>query len=92
MQLQHITDKMSKEKETKQIRKDQTIADAIKENPEMAEKMMNMGLGCAGCSFAYMETLEQGIAGHGMDVDKVMDELNDSSAVKDKENKDGKED
>jgi hybrid cluster-associated redox disulfide protein len=53
-----------------------TIMDAMRSRPEVVEKLLNMGMGCCGCQFAMMETLEQGCAGHGLDVKKVLKELN----------------
>jgi hybrid cluster-associated redox disulfide protein len=35
-----------------------------------------MGMGCGGCQFAMMETIEQGAIVHGLDVKKVLKELN----------------
>lgn len=65
-----------KKKESK-ITPDMTIADVIEQNPNAKEKLMMMGLGCAGCHFASYDTLENGAKIHGMDVDEILHELND---------------
>lgn len=53
-----------------------TIAEAIEENPELADKLTEMGFGCAGCACSQFETLEDGIAGHGINPEEVIKELN----------------
>jgi len=60
----------------KLITGDMSIMDAMRSRPEVVEKLLNMGMGCCGCQFAMMETLEQGCAVHGLDVKKVLRELN----------------
>ncbi len=53
-----------------------TIYQAMRVRPEVVEKLLNMGMGCGGCQFAMMETIEQGAMVHGQDVKKVLKELN----------------
>jgi hybrid cluster-associated redox disulfide protein len=55
---------------------DMTIGEVMKRKPEAAMKLLNMGLGCGGCHFAMIETLEQGCCMHGLDVKKVLAEIN----------------
>jgi len=50
--------------------------EVMKTNPDSVSKLLNMGMGCCGCHFAMMETLEQGCAVHGLDIKKVLVELN----------------
>ncbi|MBQ8111246.1 MAG: DUF1858 domain-containing protein [Clostridia bacterium] len=38
--------------------------------------MMEYGMHCMGCPFSMMETLEQGCAAHGTDVDELVEKLN----------------
>lgn len=62
------------------VTKDSTIGDIITNYPESAEVMMKYGLHCFGCHVAYYETLEQGVAGHGMDpkiVPKLVKDMNE---------------
>ena len=63
-------------KKTVKITGDMTIGDVMKRKPEAAIKLLNMGLGCGGCQFAMVETLEQGCAMHGIDIKKVLKEIN----------------
>ena len=48
----------------------------LKEKPEAIVVMMKYGLTCVGCPFAMQETLEQGAKAHGIDVKKLLDEIN----------------
>jgi hybrid cluster-associated redox disulfide protein len=50
--------------------------EVMRSNPDSVAKLLNMGMGCCGCHFAMMETLEQGCAAHGLDIKKVLEELN----------------
>src|SRR3989344_4024267 len=73
-----------------QITRDMTIEDVFKRFPSKSQKlaqlMTNAGLHCVGCSASTFETIEQGMAGHGMtqkDVNSLVNELNQS--LEDKE-------
>jgi hybrid cluster-associated redox disulfide protein len=68
--------KMKKTKEKQLITKDSTIAEVVGKYPETIPVLMRSGMHCIGCPMAMMETLEQGLSAHGMDVDKVIEELN----------------
>ena len=61
---------------TKKITKDMTFADLIKDNSKAAEKLADQGLFCGGCPMAQFETIEAGAKAHGVDVDKLIKELN----------------
>jgi len=54
-----------------------TIGEAIAKHPEIIPVLMKSGMHCIGCSMAMQETLEDGLSAHGLNVDKVIDELND---------------
>jgi hybrid cluster-associated redox disulfide protein len=69
------TKKKSSKKKV-EITKDMTIFQAMRMRPDSVEKLLNMGMGCGGCQFAMMETIEQGAMVHGLDVKKVLKELN----------------
>ncbi len=60
---------------SKKIDKELTISELIEENPEMKDKLSELGLGCAGCPMSQMETLEEGALAHGIDPDELMKEL-----------------
>ena len=48
----------------------------IEENKNAAEKLADQGLFCGGCPMAQFETIESGAKAHGVDVDKLIKELN----------------
>ena len=58
------------------ISKDMTFAELMKENKGAAEKLADRGLFCGGCPMAQFETIENGAKAHGVDVDKLIKELN----------------
>lgn len=60
------------------ITKDMTIGQVIRENPSAVPVFIKNGLTCVGCPMASMETLEQGAVSHGIDLDKLLKELNSS--------------
>ena len=64
------------------ITKDTIIDEITKEHPELTEVLfMDYGLHCVGCFGGSIETIGEGLAGHGMsdeDIDKVITELNDA--------------
>lgn len=65
------------------ITKDMPLNDIFIKYPETVPVFQGHGLHCIGCFAASFETLEQGAAAHGMDIDKLVKDLNDS--VKKKE-------
>ncbi|MFA9423573.1 MAG: DUF1858 domain-containing protein [Sedimentibacter sp.] len=58
------------------ITKDMTIGEIIRSNPESAEILMVNGMGCVGCPSAQMETLEEAVAVHGMNLEHLLAALN----------------
>ena len=65
---------MSKKRE---ISKDMTFMELIEADKEAAGKLADRGLFCGGCPMAQFETIEQGAMAHGVDVDKLIKELNE---------------
>ncbi len=63
------------------ITKDMIIGEVVNKYPETTDVFMKNGLQCIGCMMAMMETLEQGAKSHGIDMEKLLKELNE--AVKD---------
>lgn len=59
-----------------EITKDTLISDALKINPKAAEILMGFGMGCLGCPSSQMESLEQAAEIHGIDLEKLLEELN----------------
>lgn len=61
---------------SEQFNKDMTFAQAMQANPETVKVLRKFNLGCVGCMGAQNETLEQGAAAHGIDVNELLKELN----------------
>jgi hybrid cluster-associated redox disulfide protein len=53
-----------------------TFSEIILRDPEAGAKLFMMGMGCVGCHMAPFETLEEGAKLHGLDIKKVLSELN----------------
>ena len=66
----------------KQITKDMLIGDVIKEYPDSVQIMLEHGFHCVGCHVATWETLEQGAASHGIDINQVLNDLNSKLQVR----------
>ncbi|MBW2980255.1 DUF1858 domain-containing protein [Candidatus Woesearchaeota archaeon] len=58
------------------ITKEMSLADVVQNHPETVPVFQAHGLHCMGCAMASFETLEQGAAAHGMDIDKLLADLN----------------
>jgi len=61
------------------IHKDMTFGELIKKFPKSGPILAGYGLHCIGCHIGVMETLEQGVAAHGLsssDLDKRIEDLN----------------
>ena len=57
------------------ITKDTTIGELLKNAPDVAPVLTNIGMHCLGCPSSQMETLEQAAAVHGLDVDDLVEDL-----------------
>lgn len=61
------------------ITKDMTIAEVMDAYPITAEILQNRGVHCIGCGARFMESIEQGLRGHGISgkkIELVVKELN----------------
>ncbi|MHB1315481.1 MAG: DUF1858 domain-containing protein [Christensenellales bacterium] len=59
------------------VTKDTKISDIIEMNAEAAAPVFfSHGMGCLGCAMASGETVEEASAAHGMDCNKLLEELN----------------
>ena len=52
------------------------ISEIINAKEDAAKILMANGMGCLGCPSAQMETLEQASEIHGLDIEKLLKELN----------------
>jgi hybrid cluster-associated redox disulfide protein len=59
------------------LRKEMSIAEAIKLKPQIAGLLMSKGMHCLGCVIAQGETVEQAAEVHGLDPDELIKELNE---------------
>lgn len=58
------------------ITKDTQISEALKLNPMAAQILMGFGMGCLGCPSAQMESIGQAAEIHGIDLEKLLEQLN----------------
>jgi len=58
------------------VTKDMIIADILRLDRGTVPILLNAGMHCLGCPSSSGESLEDACAIHGIDVDKLVDELN----------------
>ena len=58
------------------ITKDMSIGEVSLMDSDTAPIMMEYGMHCMGCPFSQMESLEDGCAAHGSDVNELVEKLN----------------
>ena len=75
---------MAENKETnrRKITKEMSVQEILTKYPETISVFRRHGLHCIGCFAAAFETLEQGALAHGLDIDKLLKDLNDSDVKK----------
>ncbi len=59
-----------------EVTKDMLIGELIRKKPESVEILMRFGMGCIGCPSSQMESLEEAAMVHGLNIDRLMAELN----------------
>ena len=59
-----------------EFKKDMTIAQILKANPDKMNVLLDAGMHCIGCAISEDETLEEACQVHGIDVDELLAELN----------------
>ncbi|OGI10686.1 MAG: disulfide oxidoreductase [Candidatus Margulisbacteria bacterium GWF2_35_9] len=57
------------------ISKDMKIIDLVNEYPEAITILQENGVGCMGCMLAHSETIGEGLTAHGLDVDKILKDI-----------------
>ena len=65
-----------------QITKDTTISEVLKIDRGAAQLFMKYGMHCIGCPASAGESIEQAGEVHGIDVDKLVEDLNKYLAEK----------
>ena len=61
----------------KKINKEMKIEEILQKYPESVEIFLKYGFYCLGCAAASFENLEDGAKAHGIDADKLVEELNE---------------
>jgi len=64
------------------VTKDMIISDILKLDRGTVPILMNSGMHCLGCPSSSGESIEDACEIHGIDVDKLVKELNDYLATK----------
>ena len=54
------------------------LGEVTRKYPETINVFLEHGLPCAMCHIAFHETIEEGAKSHGINVKKLVDELNNS--------------
>jgi len=62
-----------------------SLGEVISKHPETADVFFEHGMYCIGCALAAFETVEEGARAHGIDVEKLVEDLN--KVIKKKESK-----
>ena len=65
-----------------QATKDMTIGELLMMDRSVGAVLMQNGMHCVGCPSSAGETLEEASMVHGMDIDKLMKEINEHLASK----------
>lgn len=60
------------------VTKAMTIQSILEQHEDVAPILMASGMHCLGCAMAHGETLEQACAVHGIDVDALVQQINES--------------
>jgi len=58
------------------ITKEMKIEEILEKYPETLSVFVKHGFHCVGCAAASFENLEEGATAHGIDIDKLIEELN----------------
>ncbi len=53
------------------------VGEVLTKYPQTIRIFERLGLGCAGCSAALFENIEQCAAVHGVDIDRLLEGLNE---------------
>ncbi len=58
-----------------QITKDMKIGEILRQAPQIAPVLMEVGMHCLGCPSAQGESLEEAAMVHGLDIDALMEKI-----------------
>ena len=60
----------------KKITENTLIMEAIEINPRAGEILIGYGMHCLGCAIAHGETIAEAAEVHGIDLEKLLEDLN----------------
>lgn len=60
----------------KKITKEMMICDILEVQPHLEEIFISHGMNCVGCCGSNQESLEEAASGHGVSLEKLLEELN----------------
>lgn len=63
------------------VTKDMTIQEVLKLNPKTAAVFLRNGMHCIGCHIGFDEKVGEAAEAHGVDIDKLIRELNEVVAA-----------
>lgn len=58
------------------ITKEMTIGEVVQKFPKTIQVFHRYGMSCLGCPATQFENVEQGAIMHGIDIEKLIEELN----------------
>ncbi len=61
---------------SEKITKDMTFQEVLTKYPKTASIFYKHGMHCIGCVLASQETIEQGAKAHGINIKKLIEDLN----------------
>jgi hybrid cluster-associated redox disulfide protein len=64
------------------IRKEMKIEDVLRKYPQTMPVFRRFGIDCAQCQLSEYEDLEHGARVHGIDLEALLRELNESAAAR----------
>ncbi|MDQ7092138.1 DUF1858 domain-containing protein [Desulfosporosinus sp. PR] len=59
---------------------DMSITEIVEKYPKTTDILLSYGMHCFGCMAARFENLEQGALAHGIDVQRLLKDLNAAAA------------
>lgn len=71
-----LLDKQAEKEDFIMITKDIKIGELVRNYSFAAEILFNFGMGCVGCPSAQSETIEEACLVHGLELEKLLSELN----------------
>ncbi len=60
---------------------DMGIMEVVEKFPQAAQILMEHGMGCLGCAAAHFESIGEGAAAHGIDVEALMAAINEAAGA-----------